>query len=212
MLEIDYLEKLLKKYTQLIKLKKEIISSFKLMINCYENGGKILTCGNAGSAADADHIVGELMKGFRLKRELSSEQFNQIKKIFPNEAHEIAGNLQQAIPSISLVNGIALPTAYANDKNSEYIFAQQVFGLGNKNDLLIAISTSGNSKNVVLASKIAKVKGMSVISLTGQNNNLLEENSDITIKAPSDDTAEIQEYHLPIYHCLCSMVEQELFN
>jgi len=207
----NYLVKTLEKYPELSTISNEINSCFKLLLDCFQRGGKIFTCGNGGSAADSEHIVGELMKGFRLQRKLTEEQIMNIEKFFPKEASFLARNLQQAIPSISLVNSISLSTAFSNDINPEFIFAQQIFGLGNLGDVLIAISTSGNSKNVVNATKIAKTKGLDVIALTGKNGGAIGKYSDVIVRAPSEDVASIQEYHMPIYHCLCSMLEHELF-
>ncbi|VEN74530.1 D-sedoheptulose 7-phosphate isomerase [Candidatus Desulfarcum epimagneticum] len=191
---------------------KNIEAAVLLLKDNLLNGGKVLTAGNGGSASDAEHIVGELMKGFRLKRELTDLQKQDIRRLCPDETDEIAGNLQQAIPAISLVSGVALPTAFSNDLNGDYVFAQQLYGLGNKGDVLIAISTSGNSVNIINAAKVAKVKGVHIIGLTGRSGGELSGFTDICIKAPADDVAEIQEFHLPIYHCICSQIESELFG
>lgn len=211
-IKIEYLEKLFSDYPSLSHLSSDIHKAVDFLIECFYNSGTIYTCGNGGSAADADHIVGELMKGFRLKRQLTSAQANEIVRLYPDEGHEIVKNLQQAIPAISLVSGISLPTAFSNDINSDYVFAQQIYGLGKKNDNLIAISTSGNSINVINAAKIAKVKGIKVISMTGKTGGRLVDFSDVVIKAPASDVAKIQEYHLPIYHCICSLIEHNLFD
>lgn len=180
-------------------------------INCYKKGGKVLTCGNGGSAADSLHIVGELMKGFVKKRSLNETLVAKLAEAYPKDYEYLVGNLQMPLTAISLVNEVSLITAYANDKASDLSFAQQVLGHGNKEDILIAISTSGNSKNVIYAAKLAKVMGLKVISLTGKNGGELEVYSDYILKAPSCETYQIQEYHLPIYHILCLCVENELF-
>ncbi len=208
----DYLQKLINKYPALLDISIEIKRACDLLCECARNGNKIMTCGNGGSAADAEHIVGELMKGFRLQRKLSEGQCQKIAALYPSETLALSENLQQAIPAISLVNAVSLNTAFANDVNSDFIFAQQIWGLGLPGDVLIAISTSGNSINVVQATKIARVREMKVIGLTGKSGGTLENHVNITIHAPSKDVAEIQEYHLPIYHCLCSIMEQELFG
>ncbi len=209
---MNFLNALTINYPDMDNLKEDINKAYEILNNSIFQNGKILTCGNGGSAADAEHIVGELMKGFRLKRELSAEQKRQFHMVFPDETESMTENLQQAIPAISLVGNISLNSAFANDINPDYIFAQQVFGLGEKGDVLIAISTSGNSKNVLHAAKVARVKGIKIIGLTGMSGGALADISGVTIKAPSIDVARIQEYHLPIYHCLCSMLEQACFS
>ena len=208
----DYLQKLIDKYIELSDISDKIEASHELLFKCFMRGGKIFTCGNGGSAADAEHIVGELMKGFRLLRELTQEQNQNIAEFFPEEASFLSKNLQQAIPAISLVSSVSFSTAFSNDVNPDFIFAQQIFGLANPGDVLIAISTSGNSMNVVNAAKIARVKALKIIALTGENGGNLENYSDVTVHAPSKDVAIIQEYHLSIYHCLCSMLEQKIFT
>ena len=172
------------------------------MIDTYKKGGKILVCGNGGSAADADHIVGELMKGFLKERKVTDERIPQ----------ELREKLQGALPAISLCAHDSLITATINDNDADMIFAQQVYGYANENDLLIAISTSGNSKNVVNAVKVAKALNVKVIALTGKTGGVLKDLADITICALSTETYKIQEYHLPIYHYLCAKIEKEFFE
>lgn len=193
---------LFERYPQLNTCAGEIEKALALMIDTYKKGGKILVCGNGGSASDADHIVGELMKGFLKKREVTDERIPQ----------ELREKLQGALPAISLCAHTALITATANDNDADMIFAQQVYGCAKENDLLIAISTSGNSKNVVNAVKVAKALGVKVITLTGEKGGELKSLSDVTICAPSTETYKIQEYHLPIYHYLCARVEEEFFK
>lgn len=193
---------LLTRYPQLKTCEKDIEMALSLMIDTYKKGGKILVCGNGGSAADADHIVGELMKGFLKERKVTDERI-------PLELRE---KLQGALPAISLSAHTSLMTATINDNDADMIFAQQVYGYANGNDLLIAISTSGNSKNVVNAVKLAKALGVKVIALTGETGGILKALADITICAPSTETYKIQEYHLPIYHYLCAKVEEEIFE
>lgn len=182
------------------------------IIECYKRKNKLLVCGNGGSAADSLHIVGELMKSFLLPRKLSSKKQEEIKRLFPETAQYFIDNLQGTLSAISLTSETALLTAYANDQAPDLVFAQQVLGYGNSGDILIAISTSGNSKNVIYAAQIAKVQGMKVISLTGREGGKLSKYSDILINVPADETFIIQEYHLPIYHTLCAAVENELFS
>ncbi len=193
---------LFERYPQLKTCEKDIENAFLLMIETYKKGGKILVCGNGGSAADADHIVGELMKGFLKARKVTDERIPQ----------ELRKKLQGALPAISLCAHTSLMTATINDNDADMIFAQQVFGLAKNDDLLIAISTSGNSKNVVNATKVAKALGVKVVALTGEAGGILKELADATITAPSNETYKIQEYHLPIYHYLCAKVEEEFFE
>ena len=193
---------LFERYPQLNICTKDIKKALALMIDTYKNGGKILVCGNGGSASDADHIVGELMKGFLKDRKVTDERIPQ----------ELREKLQGALPAISLCAHTSLMTATMNDNDADMIFAQQVYGYANENDLLIAISTSGNSKNVVNAVKVAKALGVKAIALTGETGGVLKDLADITICAPSTETYKIQEYHLPIYHYLCAKIEKEFFE
>ena len=193
---------LFERYPQLNICAKHIEKALALMIDTYKNGGKILVCGNGGSASDADHIVGELMKGFLKDRKITDARIPQ----------ELRGKLQGALPAISLSAHTSLMTATINDNDADMIFAQQVYGYANENDLLIAISTSGNSKNVVNAVKVAKALGVKVFALTGETGGELKQFADVTICAPSTETYKIQEYHLPIYHYLCAKTEKEMFQ
>jgi len=204
-------ELLLIDYTQLEFLKCRLIESLEILIKSYNTGGKLLVCGNGGSAADSMHIVGELMKSFALPRRVNNEISKKIKDLYPEYYDYYTENLQSALPAISLVSEIGLTTAYANDNSSDLVFAQQVMGHGNANDVLIAISTSGNSTNVLHAARMAKIKGLKVISLTGMGGGKLAEYSDILLDTPSNITYKIQEMHLPIYHTLCLALEKEFF-
>ena len=207
--EIDIV---IERYPCLECLRDQLLQSVEQMKDAYLHGGKILTCGNGGSAADSLHIVGELMKSFVAKRSIPDELSKKISEDFPEEAPLYLENLQGAIPSISLVNEVSLMTAFGNDKSSELAFAQQVLGYGKRGDVLIAISTSGNSANVLHAAKIAKCMGIHVISLTGESGGKLKELSDILLAVPSNITYQIQELHLPIYHALCLAIEAEVFE
>ena len=173
-------------------------------------GNKVLTCGNGGSAADAEHIVGELMKGFLLPRRLAPERVRRLREGGCPEP--LAAELQQGIPALSLVAGVALPTAFANDVRPEYVFAQQVYSLGNAGDVLLALSTSGNSANVLAALQVARALGIGTIGLTGSRPCALAELVDVHIAVPETETALVQELHLPVYHALCADVEQALFG
>lgn len=202
----------IERYPCLECLRDQLLQSVEQMKIAYLQGGKILTCGNGGSAADSLHIVGELMKSFVAKRSIPDELSKKISEEFPEEAPLYLENLQGAIPSISLVNEVSLMTAFGNDKSSELVFAQQVLGYGKRGDVLIAISTSGNSANVLHAAKIAKCMGIHVISLTGESGGKLKDLSDILLAVPSNITYQIQELHLPIYHALCLAIEAEVFE
>lgn len=181
----------------------------------FRNGGKLITCGNGGSAADAMHIVGEMMKGFMLPRKI--EDFNpdfvkQAQELFPTDVEFFKANLQSALPAVSLVGETSLLTAFANDVSPNLIFAQQIFGLGRRGDILIAISTSGNSDNVLFAVEVAKIMGIKVVAMTGRRGGRLRHLSDVSICVPADSSYTIQEFHLPIYHMLCLAVENEFFG
>ena len=182
------------------------------MVDCYQNGGKLLLCGNGGSCADCDHIVGELMKGFLKKRPLSSVQKDEMMHNSPLLDDVLLNKLQGGLPAIALPSVTALNSAFCNDVDPELIYAQAVLALGNKNDVLIAISTSGNSKNVVAAAKAAKGLGITVVALTGNKGGMLKDCSDILIAVPETETYKIQELHLPVYHYLCAAVENEFFE
>ena len=205
-------QELLTRYPQLEKITDTIEEAKNEMIKCYENGGKILLCGNGGSCADCDHIVGELMKGFLSLRPLSDEKKCEMKKNFSDIDDNILDQLQCGLPAISLVSLSALNSAFCNDVDPELIYAQSVFGLGKPGDILIAMSTSGNAKNVAAAVKVARATGMKIIAFTGKDGGKLCDISDICIIAPENETFKIQELHLPIYHYLCAAVEKHFFK
>ncbi len=181
------------------------------LINCYQQEGKLLVCGNGGSAADAEHIVGEMMKGFCLPRHLKKTDKLQLAKVAGDNAELLSNQLQYGLPALSLVSHSALITATANDLDSRLIFAQQVWGIGQQGDVLLAISTSGNSENIILSANTAHAKNMLVIGLTGATGGKLAAVSDILINVPSDNVAHIQEMHMPIYHHICASVEAHFF-
>lgn len=208
----NIIENLTVRYPALKGCKADLLHAIELLINCYKNGGKILVCGNGGSAADAQHIVGELMKGFVLPRTLSSEKQTAIQSTFPESSQYLIDNLQETLPAISLLGETALTSAYSNDKAPDLVFAQQVLGHGNAGDVLLAISTSGTSRNVVYACEIAKIQNMQIIGLTGAFGGKMKEFCDVTICVPSDITYQIQEYHLPIYHVICLALEEEFYG
>ena len=207
-----HIEVLTNRYPALGSVKKEIAEAYFLLVESYKNEGKLLIAGNGGSAADAEHIVGELMKGFKLPRKLN-ENFTD-KLISENEelGTVLAESLQGALPAIALDGHPALSTAYMNDCEPLLCFAQQVNGYGKAGDVFLGISTSGNSKNILYAATTAHAKGMKVIGLTGAKDSKLTQMSDVCIKVPQTETYMIQELHLPVYHCLCLMLEDEFFG
>ena len=206
------LESLLKRYNNLMPLKKQIRDAADIIISSYENGGKVLVCGNGGSSSDSGHIVGELMKGFEMKRPLDNDIKQKLKELSPERGNILAENLQQGLPAISLSAHSDLMTAIVNDINGDLIFAQQVTGYGKKGDVLFAISSSGNSQDVLDALIVAKAKDMKTIGMTGEGGGKIKEYCDVLIEVPGKQTAWIQELHLPVYHTLCLMVEDHFFS
>ena len=205
------MENLLKRYPALVSVKNEISGAFEMLKSTYENGGKLLVCGNGGSAADCDHIVGELMKCFKIKRPIKPE-FAEKLCTMGEDGKLLSTLLEAGLPAISLCEHNSLSTAYANDRSPYAVFAQQLSVLGNEGDTLIALTTSGNSKNCVLAATVAKAKGMKVISITGQDGGKISELADVVIKLPEKETFLIQELTLPIYHYLCAELEKYFFG
>ena len=208
----DILDELLVRYSGLGVCRDAIEKAFLILKECYENGGKVLICGNGGSAADSEHIVGELMKGFLLKRRIRSEDIEKIKTLFPEDYEYLSGSLQCALPAISLVSQSAISSAFINDVAADMVFAQQVYGYSKKGDVLIGLSTSGNSSNVINAIKVAKAFGVGSIGFTGEDGGIMKGFCDCTICVPSKNTPVVQEYHLPIYHALCAMIEYDFFG
>lgn len=207
-----HVEILLERYPNLKVIEDELIETYLILKETYKNGGKLLIAGNGGSAADAEHMVGELMKGFKLSRKMPTEFSKKLVKEDNELGTILAENLQGALPAIALDGHLALSTAYMNDCEPLLCFAQQVNGYGKKGDVFLGISTSGNSKNILFAAITAHAKGMKVIGLTGALNSKLEQMSDVCIKVPQTETYMIQELHLPVYHCLCLMLEDEFFG
>ncbi len=199
-------DELFVRYPVLDVCKNDIENTYNAMVECYDNGGKLLCCGNGGSAADCDHLVGELMKGFLKKRPLSDNE----KQCFENPF--VADSLQKGLPAISLCAHSALMTAFSNDEIPSLVFAQQVYAFAQKHDILVAFSTSGNSENVVYAAEAAKAAGIKSIAVTGENQSKLSEICDICIRLPETETYKIQELTLPVYHCLAAMIEEKYFE
>ena len=206
-----HVDLLIERYPQLKVCKEDIINAYDLLEEAYAAGRKLLVAGNGGSASDSEHIVGELMKEFKLKRKIYSAQAGRLKRINEEMGKILAENLQVALPAISLVGEPSLTTAFMNDSVPVLIFAQQVNGLGKSGDVFFGISTSGNSQNVLYAAVTAKSKGLKVIGLTGEKENKLMEYADVCIRVPETETYKIQELHLPVYHCLCLMLEERFF-
>ena len=201
------IEELVKRYPVLESVKGQIDNAYKILETCYENGGKLLIAGNGGSAADSDHIVGELMKGFVKRRPVSAELAEALKQTDPERGEELAKKLQGGLPAIALTNHTALSSAFANDVDGMLSYAQQVNGYGKAGDVFLGISTSGNSENVMTA----KEKGLKVIGLTGKTGGKLAKLADVAIIVPEQETYKIQELHLPIYHVLCLMLEDKFY-
>ena len=209
---VKQLNLLIERYPKLAVCEEDIENAYKLLEAAYYNGRKLLVCGNGGSASDSEHIVGELMKEFKLKRKVYSDQAAALKAIDSELGQVLADNLQGALPAISLTGHSSLTTAFMNDAMPELVFAQQVNGYGKAGDVFLGISTSGNSKNVLYAAVAAKAKGLKVIGLTGVKENKLMRYADVCIRVPETETYKIQEFHLPVYHCLCLMLEDRFFG
>lgn len=208
----QHIQTLIDRYPKLIVCRESIQQAYDIMKASYAQGRKLLVCGNGGSASDSEHIVGELMKEFKLKREVYKDQADAMKNIDPELGAILAKHLQGALPAITLTGHSSLMTAFMNDSNPELIFAQQVNGYGKPNDVFLGISTSGNSRNVLFAAVAAKAKGLHTIGLTGQRDSRLKGLADICIQVPETETYKIQELHLPVYHCLCMMLEEHFFG
>lgn len=207
-----HIDLLLERYPALEACKKDIIHAYECLEDTYSNGKKLLVCGNGGSASDSEHIVGELMKEFKLRRKVYDEQAVAMKTIDPDLGEILGNNLQGALPAITLTAHSSLTTAYMNDSMPALVFAQQVNGYGMKGDAFMGISTSGNSMNVLYAAVTAKAKGLKVIGLTGKNESRLSKKADVCIRVPETETYKVQELHLPVYHCLCLMLEDHFFG
>jgi D-sedoheptulose 7-phosphate isomerase len=206
------IERLIQKYPGLEPCAPDIQRAFETLRAVYRRGGKLLVCGNGGSAADSEHIVGELMKGFLLKRLLPEPERQELLRCFPVEGAYLADHLQGALPAICLSSQVSLLTAFSNDVAADMAFAQQVWGYGKPGDALLGISTSGSSPNVVHALQVARVRQMHTIGLTGEDGGKLKALCEVTVCAPSNRTPEIQEQHVAIYHTLCLMLEEEFFS
>lgn len=207
-----HIDLLVSRYPELSGCREDIMKAYEIMERSYSQDGKLLVAGNGGSAADSEHIVGELMKSFVMERKLSDELCENLQKVDAEMAQVLIRSLQGALPAIALDGHIALSTAYMNDCEPLLCFAQQVNGYGRKNDVFMGISTSGNSKNILYAAAVAKAKGMAVIGLTGEKESKLSQIADVCIRVPQKETYMVQELHLPVYHTLCLMLEERFFG
>ena len=207
-----HLETLIKRYPQLEMCREDIAKAYMLMKECFEHDGKLLIAGNGGSAADAEHIAGELMKRLRVPRPVTHEFAEKLKAVDPVRGADLANNLERGLMAIPLVAHEALSTAYINDVDGLGVFAQQLFGFGRAGDVFLGISTSGNSRNVMSAAIVARAMKIKVIGLTGADGGELAEAADAAVRVPETETYRIQELHLPVYHCWCMMLEEKFFS
>ena len=206
----DHIALLIERIPALAGCRADIERATDLLFDCYKNKGTILLCGNGGSAADSEHISGELLKGFLMRRTPNDATIEKIGAHLGSR--EMAAKLQRGIPAIPLTSLSAVLSAFANDVDPELVFGQLVFAFGRENDAFLGLSTSGNSKNVVAAAQIAKAIGIPAIAMTGESGGKLKDICDVTIKVPACETYLIQEYHLPIYHAICAELEERAFG
>lgn len=206
------LDNLLTAMPEFAACERDIRSVFDLIRQSYENAGKLLICGNGGSACDSGHIAVELMKGFLLKRQIPAEDAAMLEVAFPGEGRKLSTELQRALPAISLPDQTSVMTAFANDVSADMAYAQLTYGYGKPCDVLMGISTSGNSQSVLNAVKVARAMKIRAVGLTGQDGGKLAGLCDVAIRVPSVQTYRVQEYHVCIYHALCAMLEYEFFN
>lgn len=207
-----HIDLLIRRYPELECVRQSVEDAYYVLENCYERDGKLLIAGNGGSAADAEHIAGELMKRFRTPRTIDEEFAARLKQIDPIRGENLANNLEKSLMAIPLVAHEALTTAYINDVDGLGVFAQQLFGFGREGDVFLGISTSGNSKNIMSATVVARALNIKVLGLTGADGGDLAQVADVAIKVPETETYMIQELHLPVYHCLCLMLEDRFFG
>ncbi len=209
--EADVLETLRTRYPDLAPCLPALSDMAERLTTTFRRGGKLLVCGNGGSAADSEHIVGELMKGFESQRPLPEERRRRLLEHFPAEGDYLADHLQGALPAVSLVSQSALLSAVGNDVAPDMVYAQQVYGYGRAGDALLAISTSGNSANVVRALQVARAFGLTTLGLSGRTGGRMKALCEVCVCVPADDTLAVQERHLPLYHALCKLLERAFF-
>ncbi len=205
-------ERLVERHPELALCRRDMMEALECLMRVFRFGGRLFVCGNGGSCADAFHVTGELMKSFVRPRPLPEDLAERLRSMWPQDADVFLKHLQAALPVQSLCGEAALMTAFANDESAELVFAQQVMGLGRAGDALLAISTSGNSRNVVQAAKVARAAGLAVIALSGKGGGTLARVADAAVVVPGSDTWEIQELHLPVYHAMCLALEEEFFG
>ncbi|MBQ7619510.1 MAG: SIS domain-containing protein [Treponema sp.] len=205
---MDYIKELIERYPALAVCEKDIRAAASAIIDSYKAGGKLIVAGNGGSAADSDHITGELLKSFVKKRKPDQKFLDALSAIDPDTGSYLSDKLQGSLPAIALTNNSALMTASLNDVDGNVLFAQQVMGFGKKGDVFLGISTSGNSKDVIYALAVAKALGVKTVALTGKTGGKCKELADISIVVPENETFKIQELHLPVYHALCLTIEE----
>lgn len=203
-------EELFVRYPALKECKKDVFGAFEILFEAYSNGKKLLVAGNGGSAADSEHIVGELLKRFKKPRKIRPEVYEKL-GAFGEDGAKLQATLEGSLRAISLTSHIAFSTAFANDREPQVAFAQQLYGLADEGDVALLISTSGNSANCVYCAEVAKAMGLKTISFTGKNESKLSSLCDVTVRVPETETFRVQELHLPVYHCLCAMLEEEFF-
>ena len=206
------LKELMERYPVLMPVKEDIFKTYEILRDAFLQDGTLLIAGNGGSCADSEHIVGELMKGFVKRRPVTSAFEQKLKEAEPELGEELAKRLQVALPAIALTGHPALSTAFLNDVDGSMGFAQQVYGYGRKGDVFLGITTSGNSKNILYAAAVAKAAGLKVIGLTGRDGGRLKAMTDACIVVPEQETFKIQEFHLPVYHALCLMLEEYFYE
>lgn len=203
-------EELFVRYPALKLCENDIFGAFEILFDAYKNGKKLLVCGNGGSAADSEHFVGELLKRFKKPRKINPEVYEKL-GAFGEDGAKLQATLEGSLRAISLTSHIAFSTAFANDREPQVAFAQQLYGLADEGDVALMISTSGNSMNCVYCAEVAKAMGLKTISFTGKKESKLSALCDASIRVPEIETYKIQELHLPVYHCLCAMLEEEFF-
>jgi len=204
-------EKLYTRYPSLLAVKDKIEAAYGILSETYKNGGTLYVCGNGGSAADSEHIVGELMKSFKIRRDIPSD-FADVLRTYGEKGEKLAVGLERGLRAICLNTHEALSSAYINDREPELVYAQLLYGLARPGDALLTLTTSGNSKNCVYAAVTAKALGLKVIAMTGEGSGKVSEYADVTINVPEKETYLVQELHLPVYHYLCAELEQEFFG
>ncbi len=207
-----FIDELIERYPRLAECSEEIKSVYEIIRHAFAAGNKLLICGNGGSSADSQHIVGELLKSFRIERHISQPDEEKLINLFGEEGEKIASRIERGLPAISLDSIPIISSAFANDVGAEYVYAQILYNYGEKGDVLLAISTSGNSANVINATRLSKIMEIKVVGLTGENGGKLNEMCDAIIHAPGDKAFLVQDYHVPIYHTLCMMLENHFFN